>query len=221
MRPSVRLLQKFVKVANYVNSQDDGEMTDTGAQPPRDEEAVANFVEHFAQLLVEGGMARMPARVFARLLVTDDGRLTAAELGERLHASPAAISGAIRYLEQVDLALRRRERGSRRDYYQVRDLDLWYQVMTRRDRLLERWIDGLVEGIDALGPDTPAGLRVRETREFMQFMAKELPEMLERWRVHRAAVYGPGGPPAPAPTATTDPAVEDGEATAAAGAATP
>jgi DNA-binding transcriptional regulator GbsR (MarR family) len=193
-------------------------MTDAGAQPPRDEEAVATFVEHFAQLLAEGGMARMPARVFARLLVTDAGRLTAAELAESLHASPAAISGAIRYLEQVDLAVRRRERGARRDFYQVRDLDLWYEVMTRRDKLLERWIGGLSEGLDALGPDTPAGLRVRETREFMQFMARELPDMLERWRVYRAAVYGAGA--AGAPPAGTDPTA-DGGATAAAGASKP
>src|SRR4051812_25133042 len=104
--------------------EEDAEMTDAGAPPPRDEEAVASFVEHFAQLLVEGGMARMPSRVFARLMVTDEGRLTAAELADLLKASPAAISGAIRYLEQVDLATRRRERGSRRDYYQVRDMDL-------------------------------------------------------------------------------------------------
>jgi DNA-binding transcriptional regulator GbsR (MarR family) len=195
-----------------MNAEDDDEMTDAGAPPPRDEEAVAGFVEHFAQLLVEGGMARMPARVFARLLVTDEGRLTAAELADLLHASPAAISGAIRYLEQVDLAVRRRERGSRRDWYQVRDLDLWYEVMTRRDRLLVRWIEGLAEGIDALGPETPAGRRVIETREFMSFMSKELPEMLERWRVYRAAVYGADGSPGP-----------DGSpgATAAAGASTP
>ena len=199
-------------------------MTDAGPQPPRDEEAVATFVEHFAQLLVEGGMARMPARVFARLLVTDAGRLTAAELAESLHASPAAISGAIRYLEQVDLAVRRRERGSRRDFYQVRDLDLWYEVMSRRDKLLERWIDGLAPGIEALGPDTPAGRRVGETREFMQFMAKELPAMLERWRAYRATVHGPDEPAAGTNgtngTNGTAPA-GDGEATAAAGASTP
>jgi DNA-binding transcriptional regulator GbsR (MarR family) len=169
---------------------DDGAMPDTGALA-RDEAAVASFVEHFAQLLVEGGMARMPARVFARLLVTDSGRLTAAELADLLKASPAAISGAIRYLEQVDLARRHREPGSRRDYYEVRGMDIWYEAVTRRDQLLNRWIAGLAEGLDALGEDTPAGLRVAETREFMAFMAKELPDLLERWRAYRAEVYGP------------------------------
>jgi DNA-binding transcriptional regulator GbsR (MarR family) len=163
---------------------------DAGAPAARDEAAVAVFVEHFAQLLTEGGMARMPARVFARLLVSDEGRLTAAELADLLKASPAAISGAIRYLEQVDLAGRRREPGSRRDVYVVRGMDIWYEAISRRDQLLNRWIDGLAEGIDALGLDSPGGRRVAETREFMEFMAKELPAMLERWRAYRAATYG-------------------------------
>jgi DNA-binding transcriptional regulator GbsR (MarR family) len=178
-------------------SDDAGE--GTGGAAGRDETAVAAFVEHFAQLLVEGGMARMPARVFARLLVSDAGRLTAAELGEQLRASPAAISGAIRYLEQVQLATRRRAPGSRRDFYEVRGQDVWYEVMTRRDQLLGRWVDGLSEGLDALGENTPAGRRLLETRDFMAFMLKELPEMMERWREYRATTYGDG---APGPEAT-------------------
>ena len=166
--------------------------TRPGAPEARDEAAVARFVEHFAQLLVEGGMARMPARAFARILVTDAGRLTAAELAEQLKASPAAISGAIKYLEQTDLVTRRRDPGERRDHYEMRGQDVWYEVMTRRDHILQRWVDGLGEGIDALGEDTPAGQRVHETREFMAFMITELTGMLDRWRAHRAARYGGG-----------------------------
>ena len=57
----------------------------------------------------------MPARVFAALLATDSGRLTAAELAELLQISPAAVSGAVRYLTQVGMVHREREPGSRRD----------------------------------------------------------------------------------------------------------
>ena len=46
----------------------------------RDEQAVRPFIERFASVLVEAGVPPMPARVFAALLVTDSGRLTAAEL---------------------------------------------------------------------------------------------------------------------------------------------
>ena len=44
-------------------------------------------------------MPRLASRVFARLLADDDGRMTAAELTESLDVSPAAISGAVRYLD--------------------------------------------------------------------------------------------------------------------------
>src|SRR5689334_8994349 len=91
----------------------------------RDRQAVLRFIERFAASLTEAGFPKMPARVFAGLLATDSGRLTAAELADLLQVSPAAISGAVRYLAQVNLATREREPGSRRDYYQVHD-DVWY-----------------------------------------------------------------------------------------------
>jgi hypothetical protein len=53
-------------------------------------------------------------------------------------------------------------------------------------------------------------------------MAKELPGILERWRIYRAAVYGIGGSAAATgPPAAEAAEAEDGEATAAAGASTP
>ena len=64
---------------------------------------MARFVERFGAMLEEGGVPRMPARVFSALLATDSGRLTAAELAEQLKISPAAVSGAVRYLIQVRL----------------------------------------------------------------------------------------------------------------------
>ena len=44
----------------------------------------SGFVERFASVLTESGFPRMPARVFAALLATDSGRLTAAELAAML-----------------------------------------------------------------------------------------------------------------------------------------
>ena len=38
---------------------------------------VDRFVERFSALLVDGGMPRMPARVFSRVLAEDSGQLTA------------------------------------------------------------------------------------------------------------------------------------------------
>jgi DNA-binding transcriptional regulator GbsR (MarR family) len=150
----------------------------------RDDAAVAAFVERFADLLVESGMPRMPSRIFVRLLANDAGRSTAAELSSQLQISPAAVSGAIRYLSHVDLVTRERPPGSRRDYYRVAD-ETWYEVMTQRDQMLVRWIESLRVGVEALGSDTPAGDRVRETLEFTQFLLAELPALLERWRTRK------------------------------------
>lgn len=150
----------------------------------RTREAISQFVERFAAQLVEAGMARMPARVFACLLASDSGVLTSAELGERLQISPAAVSGAIRYLAQVDMVSREREPGSRRDRYRVHS-DQWYEALARRENVLTRWEGTLRDGVESLGATTPAGRRLNETVVFFEFLQKELPVLLERWRDHR------------------------------------
>ena len=151
----------------------------------RDEQAVGPFIERFASVLVEAGVPPMPARVFAALLVTDSGRLTAAELTELLGASPAAISGAVRYLEQVGMISRQREPGSRRDVYLLRN-DLWYEISLGRDQVLAHWANAARDGAEILGPRTPAGQRLADSHEFFAFLRQELPALLERWRAHKA-----------------------------------
>jgi DNA-binding transcriptional regulator GbsR (MarR family) len=151
----------------------------------RDPAAVSRFIEGFAQAFVEAGMPRIASRIFVALVATDSGRLTAAELAEQLRASPAAISGGVRYLVHVNLVSRGREPGSRRDHYRV-DNDVWYQTIMQRDQLLARWTASLSEGADVLGADTPAGARFAESVEFFEFMQRELRLMSERWDKYRA-----------------------------------
>lgn len=141
---------------------------------------VRRFIERFALLLAEAGMPRMPARVFACVLAEDSGRLTAAELAERLEVSPAAISGAVRYLTQVGMLEREREPGARRDHYRLHD-DVWGEMYVSRLGMLERWEQAMAEGAELLG-DRPAGRRMRESQEFFAFVGEELPAMLRRWR---------------------------------------
>ncbi len=152
---------------------------------PHDREAVQGFIERFASVLADSGFPRMPARAFAALLATDSGRLTASELADLLQVSPAAVSGAVRYLVQVNLASREREPGSRRDHYRVYD-DAWYEAAIRRDQMMARWNTAMREGIHALGPDTPAGARLAESLAFFEFIQEELPKLLERWQKHKA-----------------------------------
>ena len=157
--------------------------------PERDPETVSRFVEHFAAQLVEAGVPRMPARVFAALLAYDTGTLTSAELGEQLKVSPAAVSGAVRYLAQVHLVSREREPGSRRERYRVHS-DQWYEALTSREAIIKRWEDALREGVASLGADTPAGARLAETLAFFEFIEQDIAAMMERWRAHREKTLG-------------------------------
>lgn len=154
----------------------------------RDQASVLRFVERFAGQLAEIGFQRMAARIFVALLAEDSGRLTAADLAERLQVSPAAVSGAVRYLSQINMVDREREPGSRRDYYVVND-DLWYDVITRRDQILIRWESMLREAVDTLGEHSPAGRRMQETLAFFEFTHQEMPLMMARWRERRAELH--------------------------------
>jgi len=166
---------------------------DGGAGPPRDDRPVSRLVEDFASALVEMGVPRMPARVFAALLTSDAGRLSAAELGTRLRASPAAVSGAVRYLVQVGMVRREGQPGSRRHYYRVPD-NVWDEVIGIRDRLMARWTAVLRQGIGILGADTPAGARIAESVRFFEFVSSELPIVISRWRDRQAALGGAAAP---------------------------
>ncbi|MBR7675710.1 MarR family transcriptional regulator, partial [Streptomyces daliensis] len=146
-------------------------------------------------------MQRMSSRVFACLLASDEGALSSAQLAERLRVSPAAISGAVRYLSQVRMVSREREPGSRRERYRVHH-DVWFEAITSRDTLLHRWTATLRTGVDAVGADSAAGRRIEESLEFLDFVAEEMNGLRERWLKQRAEREaereaersGPGGP---------------------------
>ncbi|HJQ45662.1 MAG TPA: MarR family transcriptional regulator [Amycolatopsis sp.] len=138
------------------------------------------FVEKFAVLLNNAGMARMPARVFSATLASTSGRLTASELAETLQISPAAVSGAVRYLVQVGFLQRGREPGEKRDHFAF-DLG-WYEVVSQKDRAYRDLALVIDEGIEAVGADTEVGRRLLETRDFYDYLAKEMPLLLARWR---------------------------------------
>lgn len=153
--------------------------------------SLLRFIERFALDLTASGMSRMPARVFAGLMVTESGELTAAEIAEQLRISPASVSNAVRYLEQIGLIVRDREPGSRRDHYRV-DHEIWHQVFSRRDDLLTSWAARMSEGIDLVGADSAAGERLAETRDFFEFLRDELARVTKRWDKHRAALRSDG-----------------------------
>src|SRR5689334_11695788 len=126
------------------------------------------FVERFGSALTAAGMQRLPSRVFACLLADEDGRMTAAEIGEALAVSPASVSGAVRSLQQLRMIHREREPGSRRDVYVVAD-DAWHDVMMSSSATYAPLTQALREGVEQVGgAASGAGARLELSVAFLE-----------------------------------------------------
>jgi DNA-binding transcriptional regulator GbsR (MarR family) len=144
------------------------------------------FVERMGAALTQAGLPRVPSLVFSALLVDDDGRMTSAELSGELEVSPASVSGAVRYLAQLGMVRRERERGSRRDVYVVMD-DAWHDMLMQHDQLYAPILAALVAARGALGASTRAGERMQLSVEFLEFVTREMDGMTVRWEEYKAS----------------------------------
>ncbi|MGO4301973.1 GbsR/MarR family transcriptional regulator [Leifsonia sp. RAF41] len=151
-----------------------------------DEAALAEVMEHSAAVLTAAGFPKMPARVLMALTVTESPGLTAAELAERLEVSPAAISGAVRYLQTLGIIRRLAQTGSRRDRYELPSD--WYALMVRNSPIYGVLADQAEAGLAAVGnPASPATERLRDMAGFYRFIQSRLPELIGEWEQLRSA----------------------------------
>lgn len=157
-----------------------GSPSDASADSASARATKARVTEHLGGALTEAGLAPLPSRVFSALLVDDDGRMTSAELTTALGVSAGGVSGAVRYLAQLGLIRRERERGSRRDVYVVDD-DAWRNAMLREEQMFPALMAALATGLDELGPDSPARGRLTLSLEFLEFVRHEMRGIAERW----------------------------------------
>ncbi len=167
----------------------DGPAGEAGSESSQHRLPPVDVVERLGAALGSAGVPMLPGRVFAALLATDDGRLTSAELVTLLHVSPAAVSGAVRYLSQVRWIRRERERGSRRDVYIAMD-DAWHDAVVQTDQLYAPILAALGAARDGVGPATRAGRRIELSVEFLEFVTEEMRGIAERWEQHKAAREG-------------------------------
>ena len=144
----------------------------------------AEFVERMGGALSDAGLARLPSRAFAALMVDEDGRMTAAELAAALDVSAGAVSGAVKYLGQIGMIRRVRERGSRRDVYVVDD-DAWHGTMMNTGRLYAPMFAALDRTLEDLPANDPARRRLTLAREFLAFVDAEMKDLALRWESRR------------------------------------
>jgi predicted transcriptional regulator len=153
----------------------------------RDEVAMRGFVENVAMLLADWGFPRMAGRVVFTLMAADERSLSAGELAERLGVSPAAISGAVRYLTHLQMVTREPVPGSRRDRYRLVD-DSWYEVTIAKMTLIKTLADAADQGAAAAGgPKTIAGARLADMRDFYNWVQDNMPSLLHQWAEVKAA----------------------------------
>ena len=158
-------------------------------EPDDGREELLRFVERFALILAENGIPRMSARVFAYVLADDADRYTAAELAEGLRVSPAAISGAVRFLVASGLLGREREPGARVDTYRVYDDDVWGTIWRQRLPIVDRWAEAIGDGLHLLEEGSPGWRRMRETQEYFRWISGEMYDLMDRWAKHRKEMF--------------------------------
>lgn len=144
-------------------------------EPPvdgRPAESVRGFVEQFATLLIGTGLPRMPARVFVCLLTSDSGGLTSAELVRRLRVSPASVSKAIGYLEEIEL-VRRTQGAGRRERYVVDD-DVWLRAFKADTGAHAEVAMAARHGIEIFGAGTPAATRLGQMAQFFTWISEQM-----------------------------------------------
>jgi hypothetical protein len=146
----------------------------------RDPDAVRGYEETFTTVVMQSGLPKMMARVLVCLYTTDAGSLTASELVHRLQVSPASISKAIAFLENLQLV--RRERDARRRERYVVDDDLWYQALLASARSNAQLAETARQGVGILGPDTPAAARLHNMARFLDFVGESIIRAAEEAR---------------------------------------
>ncbi|NUW38712.1 GbsR/MarR family transcriptional regulator [Nonomuraea rhodomycinica] len=145
-------------------------------EPPidgRPSEEVRAFVDELAVLLAGTGLTRMASRVFACLITSDAGSLTAAELVRRLQVSPASVSKAIAALEAIELLRREPDSRGRRERYVVGD-DVWRRAWRADTGAHAEVARAARRGVDVFGAGTPAAIRLGRMGRFFAQISEQM-----------------------------------------------
>ena len=159
----------------------------TDEAPALAEHRAIDAAESAASMIASVGFPRMPGRVLMALIAAPAEGYTAAGLGERLGVSAAAVSGAVRYLQTLQVVRRISRPDQRRDHYVIVP-DTWYGLLSSNGPTYER----LAQHIDAIGDanasDPAAHARAAEMSEFFRFMSSRMSQLVREWEEHRDAL---------------------------------
>ncbi|UQX03964.1 helix-turn-helix domain-containing protein [Streptomyces sp. RerS4] len=148
------------------------------ARPP---DGTMEEQEEIIELAVRTGLPRMTARVHVDLLMSEDGRRTAAELARRLNVSPASVSVSVNFLVEHGYVRRERDPQRRRDIYVVDD-DAWYHSVVISARQTLETARAAMAATETVGLDSPVGRRLARAGAFLERVTLDMKESADRWR---------------------------------------
>jgi DNA-binding transcriptional regulator GbsR (MarR family) len=148
--------------------------------PHRPEGPTRLYIERFALTLNELGMQRMTARLLALFVCTDAETLTAPDVAQALSISPAAVSGALRTLQDAALIEWVPVPGARRKHYRLLG-NAWTGAAAIKQERFVALADLAAEGLEHLPTAGPAAGRLGQMRDFYSFLADEMPGLRARW----------------------------------------
>lgn len=145
------------------------------------------LAEEFGLLYEEMGGTRMAGRISAWLLLCEPPVQSLTEIADALGVSKAAVSTTARALLQAGLVERVSEPGRRGDYYRYApghmDAVLRPDRIEALRRLVHRCLD-LVVDRDQMQSNYAL---LHELGDFLDFLATEIPGLMERWTVRSAS----------------------------------
>jgi len=148
-------------------------------------EARRRFIEDAGELMDEHALPRMAGKVIGALLICVPPYMALDELADELQASKGAISMATRLLLRIGIVERVGLPGQRRRYYRIRP-NLWEELFVRSTEHFEEHVRLVEEGLELMkGEPVEMSRRLVEMKAFTEFLADELPGLVERWRRRR------------------------------------
>ena len=150
------------------------------------DQATRDFIESMGRQFEEDGAPRIAGRLFGFLMLQDDP-CSLDDVAEQLQVSKGSASSNARLLEQLGIAERVTRAGDRRDYYQISP-DIGERTLERALQGLERMLQRLRKGADALGERSPAvGARFSGTIKFHERAMAVVTDLLGQVRSRRPA----------------------------------
>ncbi|MDP9843043.1 helix-turn-helix domain-containing protein [Streptosporangium lutulentum] len=153
----------------------------TPAPPRADTPPDGLAEEELLERAIRAGMPTITARVHHDLMLSEDGRRTAAELTHRLKVSPASVSVAVNYLLQQGFVRRERDPQRRRDIYVIDD-DAWYHAIMISERQTLESARAAMAAAENYGLDSPVGQRLAKTAAYLERVSLDIMESADRWR---------------------------------------